>query len=66
MNETRELAMKATVTGTSLDGEKDKDVTVEVEEGVATVRIGKEGVHLDRHTLPALVQAAQAAFMEVS
>lgn len=59
------MAMETVITGTSLVGEKDRDITVEADEGVVTIRIGKVGVQLDRHTLPALTQATQAAMMEV-
>lgn len=60
------MAVKGTVTGTTLEGEKDKTITVEASERVATVTIAKETVRLDRDTLPALQQLVQAAFIEVS
>ena len=54
------------VVGHTLGTEKLKSVEVEVDGREVVVRIGRDGVRLDRHTVPSLQQALQRAFMEVS
>jgi uncharacterized protein YegJ (DUF2314 family) len=54
------------VVGHTVATDKEKTVEVTVDGRDMIVAIGRERVRLDRHSIPALQQALQRAFLEVS
>lgn len=55
---------KVTITGLQLTSDEPRDIEVEFADRNLVLHIEKQGVRIDRHTLPTLIQALQAAALE--
>lgn len=55
---------KVTITGLQLTSDEPRDIEVESADRDVVIHVEKQGVRIDRHTLPSLIQTLQAAALE--